>query len=340
MTGFAGEEFGVVHIGAGGAGMAHLRTVAAHPRCRVVAVADVSPTARAAVESDFAVPTYADYREMLDRHAEAAQVAVVVLPHQVYPEVIEAVVAAGLHILKEKPFARNLDDALRMQRALSGHGGVYMTAGQRLFAPAIQAGLQAVSGGTLGDVYLSEGRILYAWHPDGQNWGWRGDRALSGGTAILDAGWHVLEMLHAFAGQPSRVYAVNGRMRATAGDWTSDDKGMLTLEYADGSVATATACHVALPDRFELLVHGTLGNLEITPTRLTRYDRTAEVDAQEWPGGDLFAPQWEHFLDCVSGTEKPACGLEQSMDIQRTVEAAYQSAATGQPVAIPAEAGR
>jgi predicted dehydrogenase len=330
----AGDGFGVVQIGAGGAGMAHMRAVSAHPDCRLVAAADVAEPARSAAAAAFEVPVYADYRDMLDRHAKDASIAIVVVPHHIYPDAIEAVVDAGLHILKEKPFARSLQDADRMQTALRGHDRVFMTAGQRFFAPAYRAALERAADGSLGDIYLAQGRITYAWRPDGQGWGWRGDRALSGGTAILDAGWHLLEALHAFQGQPDRVYAVSGGMRASAGDWTTDDKGALTLEYPNGSVATAVACHVALPDQFEVLLHGTRGNLELTTARMVRYDRNAVVESQDWAGVDLFAAQLDHFLDCVRGAGKPAFGLDVSMDLQRVVDAAYRSAATRLPIEL------
>lgn len=328
------RPYGVLQIGAGGAGTAHMRVVSANPDCRLVAVADVSEAARAAATEQFDVPSYADYRELLERHAAEADIAIVVVPHDVYPEVIEAVVDSGLHILKEKPFARNLDDALKMESVLERHRGVYMTSGQRLFGPAYQAALELVAEGELGEIYLAEGSILYSWHPDGQNWGWRGDRERSGGTAILDSGWHLLEALHAFLGQPDQVYASTGGIRAAAGDWTTDDKGVLTLNYPNGALVSAVACHVALPNRFELLLHGTRGNVEVDTHRLVHYDRTKQIETREWSDTDVMARQFEYFLSCVSGEGKSACDVDISVNIQRVIEAAYRSAASGQPMPV------
>jgi predicted dehydrogenase len=326
------ERLGVLQIGAGRAGTAHLRVVGAHPRCRLVAAADVSPAAREAAAAEFGVPAYADYRDMLERHAAEAQIALVVVPHHLYPQVIDTLAGTELHILKEKPFARDLDDARRMAAALRGRSRIYLTSGQRLLDPAYRAAVELVRKGELGDIYLAEGRILYAWHADGRDWGWRGRRELSGGTAILDAGWHMLGAITACKGVPERVYGTIGTMRACPGDWTSDDKGALTLEYADGSVATMVSSHVALPDRFELLLHGTQGNLEVDLSRLVRYDRTGATETKEWTGSNHLAEQFDHFLACIDGRETPECGVDESLDLQRVVEAAYRSAATRQPV--------
>ncbi len=332
----SGLPLGVLQIGAGGAGTGHLRAVAANPRCRLVAVADVAAEAREAASRDYGVPAYEDYHEMLRRHASEASLAIIVLPHHLYPEAVEAAAEAGLHILKEKPFARNLADARRMAAALHSRERVYMTAAQNAFSPAQQQARELIRSGAIGEIYLAVGTILYSWNPDGQNWRWRGRRALSGGTAILDAGWHILESVSAVMGRPQRVYATIGSMRACpGGDYDTDDKGVLGLEYAGGAIASVVTCHVALPRRFELLLHGTQGNLEVQPERLVRYDRRAVVRAYDLPAAtDLRAVQLNHFLDCVLHGSQPHCGLERSLELQLIVEAAYRSAAEGRAVAL------
>lgn len=334
--GVSGTALGVLQIGAGGAGVGHLRAVAADPRCRLVAVADVAAEAREAASRDYGVPAYEDYHEMLRRHAGEASIAIIVLPHHLYPEAVEAAAEAGLHILKEKPFARNLADARRLAAVLRGRGEVYMTAAQNAFSLAQQQARALVRSGAVGAVYLATGMILYSWNPDGQNWRWRGRRELSGGTAILDAGWHILESVSAMMGRPQRVHATTGAVQACpGGDYDTDDKGVLTLEYAAGAIAGVVTSHVALPRRFELFLHGTLGNLEVQPERLVHYDRRAVVRDDDLPAAtDLRAAQLDHFLDCVLHGRQPHCGLERSLELQLIVEAAYRSAAEGRVVAL------
>lgn len=327
-------EFGVVQIGAGAAGVAHMRTITTAARCRLVAVADTAARARQAAAAEFGVPTYEDYRKMLADHGAEADIAVLVLPHHAYPDALEAVAEFGLHILKEKPFARSLREAETMAAVLRRHEGVYMTAGQRMFDPAFAQLVDLARTGELGEVYLTQAQFLYSWRPDGVGWGWRGDRELSGGIAIIDSGWHILDALRACKGRPARVHATTGAMKACPGQWTSDEKAALLLEYPDGSIANVVVCPVALPDRFEILLHGTEGNLEVRQSHLARYSRRALVETRQWPAQDLVALQLSHFLDCLSGKSEPRCGLNESLEVQAVIEAAYQSATRHHPVEV------
>jgi predicted dehydrogenase len=131
----------VLQIDGGGAGAGHLRAVAAGVRWRLVAVAENAAEAREAASRDDGVPAYEDYHEMLRRYAGEASIAMMVLLHHLYPEAVEAGAEEDLHILTEKPFARNLADAGRVAAVLRGRGEVYMTAAQHAFSPAQQARL-------------------------------------------------------------------------------------------------------------------------------------------------------------------------------------------------------
>jgi predicted dehydrogenase len=46
------------------------------------------------------------------------------------------------------------------------------------------------------------------------------------------------------------------------------------------------------------------------------------------------AKQFEYFLTCVAGEGKSACDAEVSMNIQRVIDTAYRSAASGNPLPV------
>jgi predicted dehydrogenase len=334
-------------------GAAHVRAVVANPRAELVAVCDVNEAAVAELVRQYGVSGHTDYEELLA--LDNLDAVIVVLPHYLYPPVIVRAAERGLHILKEKPFARNLADARTMAAALSplappslppgsgGDGGgaaspVFMVAAQRQFSAAYRRAGEIVAAGRVGDVYLVHGTILYSWNPDGRNWRWRGVLEQSGGIAIVDSGWHILEAVQQLKGAPEKVYCSIGRRRGAveAGvAYEVDDKGVLTLEYPDGAVGSIVTSYIALPNRFEILLHGTAGNLEVHPDRLILYDRRQVVEEFTAPTGeDLIGAQLDHFLDAVLSGQPPACGLDEALLIQSVIEAAYRSAATGEPVLI------
>lgn len=323
----------VAQIGVGGMGRAHVEAVRASRRADLVAVCDVSEAALAAVQASGAVPTFSDYRTMFD--AVPFDALICVLPHDAYPEVIELAAARGVHVLKEKPFARNLTDALRMHAAIERSGIAFLCGAQRQYSlPFVRAG-EMMAAGELGDVFLAQGQILYRWRLDSAEWGWRGELDRSGGIAIVDSGWHILDALVWLKGMPSSVYARVGRMPAAAGDYEVDDKAILCVDFPDGAIGVVTACYLTLPNRFELLLCGTTAALELTQTRLTLHPRDGSAAvAIEDPGGNPIAAQFEHFLDVILNGVKPRVGAAEALAIQRVVQAAYESAATDRRVEL------
>jgi hypothetical protein len=105
-------------IGIGGMGHGHLLAAQAHPDVQICAVCDVSQAALDAVaEPD--IRTYTDWQALLDK--ESLDLVTVCLPHYLYAPVVTAALKRGLHVDKDKPFARDLADAKQMTLAARDH---------------------------------------------------------------------------------------------------------------------------------------------------------------------------------------------------------------------------
>jgi predicted dehydrogenase len=320
-------------IGAGGMGQAHLRAILARSDARLVAACDVNPAAVANLPPD--IECFTDWADLVaNTELDAASV---ILPHHLYPDVVSALLRKGTHILKEKPFARNLDDALAMSDAARVAGRQLVVAGQHKFKGSFTMARQHVS--SLGPIFLVRAQILYRYEPiavDGR-WGWRGKKALSGGTAIVDSGWHILELLTLLRGLPTRVTASTGRMRVSPGDFDVDEQAALILDYADGGIAVVVASFVATPEDTRLTLYGTRASLDVD----LRADRVNLVtDGEVKPltpdaGTDAMALMYDRFIEsCASGEPSPGHWTE-AIQIQRIVEAGYRSVTRGgAPVAL------
>ena len=121
-------QIGVAVIGAGMAGRAHLAGYRSAPTLfdpplpplRYVAAVD----ANEAVAKDAAARygyerASTDWHELLDD--DDVQVVSVVVANQLHRPVVEALLAAGKHVLCEKPLAPSLDDARAMIAAAAAH---------------------------------------------------------------------------------------------------------------------------------------------------------------------------------------------------------------------------
>lgn len=317
-------------IGAGGMGEEHVRAILNCSDARLVAACDVNSSALAALPTE--VRRFNDWTTLLE--AVDLDAASVILPHHLYPEVVTALLRRGVHVLKEKAFARNLQGALAMCQAAQESGRQLMVAGQRKFASSFVTAQQHVA--ELGEIFLTRASILYrsASIVEEGRWGWRGSRQLSGGVALLDSGWHIVEMVTLLRGLPARVTASAGGMRISAGDFDVDEQAALILEYPDGGLAVVLASFVAAPVETRLILYGKKMTLDIDVHR----DRVALIrgsQAQDLSVGatrDTMAQTYDLFISSIATGSRPAGHWSNAIHVQRIIEAGYRSIAQG---AIP-----
>jgi len=189
----------------------------------------------------------------------------------------------------------------------------------------------------LGKVFLTRGVVTYRWGGAFEgNWRWRGVHGKSGGVAVIDSGWHILDLVHWFRGLPERVYCSLGRGNALEGAYDVDDRACLVLDYPDGELGNVVCCFICQPPLRQVILHGTEATLEATPGQVILH-RGAEVSTEVTQfsaaeGG--LGPQFEHFLGLIDQKADPTAGAQEAYGIQRIIDAAYRSAAKGQPVGL------
>ncbi|MFO7947744.1 MAG: Gfo/Idh/MocA family oxidoreductase [Armatimonadota bacterium] len=324
-------RFGI--IGVGGIGGRHLNTIERHPDTEATVVCDVDEEALEQYKPTYDTTTR--WEDVVGHDDVDAIVAA--LPHHLYPEVVGAALRAGIHVLKEKPFARNLDDARKMVNAASHSGAHLMVCGQSKYQPGFQRAYRILQSGVLGSVFMIRGVITYRWSKAfANNWGWRGNRELSGGVAIIDSGWHMLDIMTWYLGLPATVYATTGRGQALPGEYDVDDRAVLTMEYEKGAVGNAICSFICMPSERSVTVHGSEGSLEVTAekTRLHLGNQTdAEVVTFQGPD-DHLRPQLDNFLRMTGNDGERMSGVSQALQVQTVIEAAYRSAEIGRPVSI------
>lgn len=315
-------------IGVGGIGGHHLNVASKlSDIIKLVAVCDVNENIAKRVAEQYQVDCHTEYKEICDRGDIDA--LIVALPHYLYGEVVTYALERGIHVFKEKPLAKTLTDAETIVRSAKRTGKQVFVAGQNKFSNVFIKGKEIVSSGSLGDIFLTRGAIIYRWGGAIENkWGWRGKEELSGGVAIIDAGWHILDMVHWYRGMPSAVYALTGKMKGAPGtDYDVDDKAVIILEYPDGGIGSIVSCYITLPSEMRVTLHGVKGCIDIYNGNLTFMiqDKVQDVlvPNQEI---DPITAQMRHFVECItSGKESEIAGIERAYQVMRIVDAAYKS---------------
>jgi predicted dehydrogenase len=196
---------GVAIIGSGGIGLAnHLPGFALCPDTKVVALcdSDAAVLARASERTGIST-TYTDYRELLRR--EDVHAVVVATPNAFHAPIVLAAIAAGKHVLCEKPLAMSLEEGKAMLRAADAAGLRHMTAFTYRFVPAMQYMAHLVHRGQIGTPYHFRAARFQDWGD--RDLGWRQIQKLAATGELGDMLSHRIDYGHLLIGRIERVVA-------------------------------------------------------------------------------------------------------------------------------------
>lgn len=180
----------VAVVGLGWAGREiWLSRLASHPAYEVVAAADPSPAARAAVTAAWPrLRVLADIEEVT---SDLADLAVVAVPNHLHCPVACGLLRRGVPVFLEKPVCLTSAEALRLAAA-EREAGAVLLAGSAARYRADVAALGAAAACKVGAIrHVEVSWVRAKGVPDAGGWFTRGD--LSGGGALVDLGWHLLD---------------------------------------------------------------------------------------------------------------------------------------------------
>ncbi len=220
-------------VGLGAAGRAFLPAIAKHPAFELVGFADAVAEIRTEITSETGIEGYPSLSELL-RGAELDAVYVAT-PTELHPEHVSAVIAAGRHVLTEKPMALGVEQGLAMVKAADEAGVALVVGHAHGFDRPIQAMREIISSGRLGRV-----RMVQTWNYT--DWMYRPRRpdeldvGLGGGVTFRQ-GSHQVDIVRLLGGGMVRS------VRASTFDWDPDRASIgahtIFLQFTDGAAATA-----------------------------------------------------------------------------------------------------
>lgn len=195
------NSLGVAVIGAGMVGRAHAAGYRAAAQTYDLDLPDVRLVAVADAHEPFAVD--AARRFGFERHETSWQAVVdapdvdvvsVAIANELHRPVVEALLAAGKHVLCEKPLAPSVDDAAAMVAAAESAEGQAAVGFSFRRTPAINAIREQLESGVLGKVAHFNGHYWcdYATNPEAPiSWRYRGG---PGSGALADIGSHMIDL--------------------------------------------------------------------------------------------------------------------------------------------------
>jgi predicted dehydrogenase len=199
------KQIGVGIIGCGGIALQnHLPGLALCPEAVVVALCDSVPAVlEQAVGLTGVARAYPDYLDLLD-HSEVDAV-IIATPNFLHAPIALAAIAAGKHVLCEKPIAMDQAEALIMLQAAEDAGVRHMTAFTYRFVPAMNYMAHLVESGFVGRPYHFRSCRLQDWGT--RSLGWRQVAELAGTGELGDMLSHRIDYAHLLMGPITRLVA-------------------------------------------------------------------------------------------------------------------------------------
>ncbi len=327
----------VAVIGAGGYGDLTLQCLRQMPGVKLVGVADKDSALAAAAAAAAGVPHFTDDRMLLAQTKPA--VVFLCAPPMVCGDLIAACAERGIHVWKEMPLARNLDEGVTAVRRMEAAGLKLGVGTQRRFMPGYRRAWQ--SRAKAGAVFLARSHYLFNWGP---KLAWRSDKNSAGGGALLELGYHCIDLLIWMLGLPEEVYGASARgNRPEAKDsdgrplpaYDTDDTAAAILRYRPIGMAVVTACRVTGPVSEGLALHGRAGSIIASGESCILRDpdgTTLDSSAADVPTRDVHAQQIEAFVRAVAANSpKYECSGRENLLNLATIDAIYLSDRTGQP---------
>lgn len=318
----------------------------------VVAIADVLPERARALAAQFDIhpEIYADAHEMLAR--EQPDVVSICVPNMLHEELAVAALEAGAHVLCEKPLAPTVAAAERMFAAARRAGRVLMAAQNFRWSPAAKAIKAAVDRGEIGEVYYAEATALRAFGIP--TWGDFHRSELSAGGPLLDIGVHMLDQTLWLMGNP-RALAVSATIQqrfghrpeiaAAAGNrWDAarfdvEDFAAAFIRVEGGATVVLRASWAAHREAATLMrsrLVGTDAGATTDPPALYRVrdGLATEERFTNLPASRAYEEEIAHFLAVARGEAEPLVREAETMNVQRILNAAYDSAAAGREIVL------
>ena len=350
------KELRVGVVGIGWAGQQHLMAYNALEGVRIVALAGMEQELRDSLQAEYSIPNaFADWKEMLEHGGlDAISVAV---PTFLHAPISIAALERGIHVLSEKPIARNAIEGQAMVDAARKAGRVLDVAFNHRRRGDIGALKEVIDDGGLGRPYYAKASWLRRSGIPTLG-SWFTNPELAGGGPLADIGVHALDYALHLLGEP-KVLAVSaathselgpqGRgggsrysAQATSHAFEVEDFASAFLRLEGGGtllIEASWATYRETDDLLDFTVYGTDGGAELKvqgapfpPVGQLRVFTDKDGESADYvppvlPGRAHDAVV-EDFVTAVRGGPEAWRGHDGSLALYRAqiIDACYQSA--------------
>ncbi|SDO33936.1 Gfo/Idh/MocA family protein [Alkalicoccus daliensis] len=317
-------------------------------QAEVTAICDVNIKTAEQAAVSFSQPFItADYQEVFT-HTDAV---IICTPNKFHAEISIAALEAGVHVLCEKPMAMNAEEAEAMIAAAKKADRKLMIAYHYRSMKEAQAAKRLIDEEEIGIPMVARVQAMRRRKVPG--WGVFTNKELQGGGSLIDFGCHFMDLSLWLLGSPKPVevmgntYNTLSTMPNQVNQWGKvdnesfevDDHVTAYIRFDNGATLlfeTSWAANVK-EDKEHVSISGDTGGVDLFPLEVNQAKHGLLMDStMNWvPGGEnpgLF--QMQNFIDACKGEAELIVPPEEAMEVQKIVDAIYESAEQGQSVQI------
>ncbi|NUQ16631.1 MAG: Gfo/Idh/MocA family oxidoreductase [Flavobacteriales bacterium] len=310
-------------IGCGGMSRSHAsRFFALADRLEIAYTVDIDEArAAAAAEILTGAKPATDYRAVLDD----VEAALLVLPHHLHHPVTLDCLAAGKHVLVEKPMANTEAECLEMIEAAKQADRTLMVAYCMRFHPLVAKMKELLDQKYLGEVFQVS--IWTEQHTQFPADHWASSAKTLGGGQLFSHGCHYIDILLWYLGAPLRGFHL-GTNYGTP--WMErEGTSNVTMEFESGVLGYHFGTWGAKGSRlrYSFHAHCTDGMIEadITGSKLRSIVGGEEKVLLECEPGKHTEGEMAHFLDCLETGQQPLTSPEDSLQGLRVIWRMYEA---------------
>lgn len=311
-----------------------------------------------------------DWREVVTR--DDIDIVDITTPPDSHAEIALAAIAAGKHVIVEKPITNDTDDAFQMVQAAEKAGVVAHVGFNYRHTPAVTFIKRLLDDGTLGlplqfrAHYLQDqrlGRVELS--------GWRSKKSAGGSGVVGDTGSHIIDLAEYLVGDVVRTNAL-ARSKAPGTDvgWVPEterveqdlleDAALWLAEFDNGAIGSfaASMYSAGRKNRLFFVLETTLGTVEFDWNHREEVKISLKSDPSDqeglrtiilsdqhediwWPVGgmgtgyvDGTAILFQRFVRSIRGEDVPGADFADATHVQQVIGAVMESAQTGNWVAV------
>ena len=310
-------------------GLAHAHAYRLSDKSDLRWVVDLDEAKAAKVAEQLGCRYTTDWKEVLD-DVDAISFAT---PHHLHAPMALEAIAAGKHVLMEKPLANTEEDCLKLIRAAEEKGVTLMVAYIVRYRPEVRRLKEAIDNEEYGKPFNAHCWIEAYLPPMPGSWFSR--KETLGGGVLFSHGCHYIDILLWLFGRPVEVAGLGTRLGT---EWMEGEgTHHALLKFESGALAhlvtswgikyksTPALLHVHTPEACFVLSN----KLEV----ITADGRKTLCEPREPADqNDTALAECEHFLDCIAKGERPLTDGYEALKSLRVIWSLY--AHQGTPVRL------